>query len=84
VALSPSSVKSRWVKRELLYALDDSRYDGHIVPVLHRPCKVRKLSWTLPSFEMVDFTGDYVHGCRALLEVWRIAYRGPHGRSRQK
>src|SRR6266446_1223206 len=47
VLLSPSSVKSRWVKRELLYALDDARYDDHIVPVLHRPCNVRHLSWTL-------------------------------------
>ena len=34
VILSPSSVKSRWVKHELVYALNDSRYESHIVPVV--------------------------------------------------
>src|SRR5713101_4793563 len=38
VILSPSSVKSAWVKRELVYALNDSRYEGHIVPILYRIC----------------------------------------------
>jgi hypothetical protein len=84
VALSPSSVKSLWVKRELLYALADARYDAHIVPVLYRPCNVRALSWTLPSFEMVDFTGDSAAACRSLLRVWGIDYQGPRGAAGRK
>ena len=56
VVLSPASVKSRWVKQELLFALNDARYEDRIVPVIHRPCRYRDLSWTLPSFQMIDFT----------------------------
>lgn len=36
VVLSEHAVKSRWVKRELLYALRNARFDDHIVPVLYR------------------------------------------------
>src|SRR5947207_4484587 len=34
LVLSPNAVRSRWVKRELIYALEDHRYTGRIVPVL--------------------------------------------------
>ena len=32
LVLAPDSVASRWVKRELLYALQQERFDGRIVP----------------------------------------------------
>src|ERR1035437_5127578 len=35
IVLSPRSVKSPWVKRELLYALNDARYENRIVPISH-------------------------------------------------
>src|ERR1700675_3244814 len=38
VLLTPDSVKSKWVKRELLYALQDDRYEDRVVPVLLRHC----------------------------------------------
>ncbi len=47
VVLSRSSVKSMWVERELLRALNDPRYRDRIVPILYRDCETRKLSWTL-------------------------------------
>jgi len=47
VLLSPNSVESIWVKREVLFALNDRRYDERIVPVLHQPCDYDLLSWTL-------------------------------------
>ncbi len=51
IVLSPQSVDSKWVKRELLYALDHNRYDNKIVPVMYQPCDYEeKLSWTLSIF----------------------------------
>lgn len=76
VILSPSSVKSRWVKHELVYALNDSRYEAHIVPVLYRACDPSELSWTLQAFQTVDFTGKYPAGCRDLLRVWGLGFKG--------
>jgi hypothetical protein len=51
--LSRASVKSDWVKSELLYALNQPRYKNRIVPVLLEPCKYEKLSWRLSSIQMV-------------------------------
>ena len=75
VVLSPHSVESPWVKRELLYALDDARYETRIVPVLFEPCKHQDLSWTLGEFEFVDFTKDFQKGCRGLLRIWGVGYQ---------
>ena len=74
LVLSPSSVASRWVKRELLFSLQQDRFDGHIVPVLYRPCDHAELSWTLASLQMVDFQNDFDEGCADLLRVWGIGY----------
>lgn len=76
VVLSEHSVRSKWVKRELLYALNNDRYNERVVPVLYRTCDDEALSWTLPSFQRVDFTGDFEEGCRELLKVWGLGY-GP-------
>ena len=75
LVLSPTAVKSRWVGRELTYALNESRFDDHIIPVIHRPCDPKRLSWTLPSMEYVDFTQSKVTGIKDLLRVWGIGYR---------
>ena len=75
VILSPNSVASKWVKRELLFALDDDRYDGKKIPLLYQPFEYRDLSWALSLLQMVDFTGDFNDGCRNLLRVWGLGYR---------
>ncbi len=72
VVLSPHSVKSTWVKHELLYALNQNRYNERIVPLLHRDCNHAKLSWTLSQYEFVDFTTDFDSGYRQLLRIWGI------------
>ena len=77
ILLSPNSVESVWVKRELLRSLNDSRYHERIVPVLLEPCDFDQLSWTLASLQIVDFTQGFEDGCRALLRVWGIGYRPP-------
>jgi hypothetical protein len=74
VVMSPAAVKSKWVKRELLFALDDPRYQDRVVPALAKACDTKKLSWVLAQLQMISFT-DFKEGCRELLNVWGIRYR---------
>jgi len=72
VVLSPAAVRSRWVKRELLYALQEDRYENRIVPVLIESCDVEALSWTLASIQRVDFLKGFKRSCRELVKIWSI------------
>jgi hypothetical protein len=71
LVLSPASVRSKWVKRELLYALRKDRYEGKIVPLLLRTCRHERLSWTLDEFQRIDFRKKYESGLKQLLNRWR-------------
>ncbi|MFI5394346.1 MAG: toll/interleukin-1 receptor domain-containing protein [Candidatus Binatia bacterium] len=75
LVLSPDAVKSKWVKRELVYALQEARYENRIVPLSYRPCNHKPLSWTLSSYQQVDFSHDFHAGCRELLRIWGVGYR---------
>ena len=77
IILSPNSVESRWVKRELLFALDQSHFEERIIPILYRDCEYKKLSWTLSSIQIVDFTKNFNNGFRDLFRIWGIGYRNP-------
>jgi hypothetical protein len=46
-----------------------------IIPLIYKGCDYRKLSWMLPAFQMVDFTGNFADGCRNLFRVWGLDYR---------
>ena len=72
LVLSPAAVGSEWVKRELIYALQSKRYRKHIAPLLLKPGKIDKLSWTLSGFQWVDFRESFEDGSRELLAVWDI------------
>jgi len=74
VALTPRSVASMWVKRELLFALQQNHYENRIVPLLVQPCDHEKLSWTLSLSQFVDFTGLFDDGCRELLRIWGVGF----------
>jgi len=75
IVLSPNSIKSIWVKKELVFALKQSRLVEKIIPLLYQPCDVDEFSWTLSSYQMVDFTGSFEEGCRDLLRVWSVGYK---------
>ena len=75
IILSPNSVKSKWVKRELLFALNDDRFKDRIVPILCKTCDLDQLSWTLSNFQLVDFTRGEEKGYRALMRVWGIGFK---------
>src|SRR5260221_4303392 len=81
--LSPYSVKSTWVKNELIFALDHHRYKRKIVPLLYRNCKYKRLSWTLPGFQIVDFRQSLDDGYRELLRVWGLVYKRKRAAARK-
>ncbi len=62
VILSPQSVQSMWVKRELSYALLQNRFENRIVPISYQSSDYLGLSWILSQFQMVDFTGTFDQG----------------------
>lgn len=72
--LSPDAVSSKWVKRELVFSLQEDRLDGRIVPILYRCCEHEQLSWTLSQLRMIDFRFDYDKGCRELLKTWGLGF----------
>ena len=72
VLLSKSSVESKWVKREVVYALRKDQYENRIVPILLEDCDYDNLSWTLGSLEIVDFTKTPDLSLIELLKVWGI------------
>ena len=74
VLLTPAAVESKWVKRELMYALDEDRYEGRIVPLLVKPCEIRDLAWPLRTLQTIPFK-QFPAGCKALLKLWGIGYR---------
>jgi hypothetical protein len=75
IVLSPGALKSMWAKRELMFSLQQSRYENRIVPLLYQRCDYEVLSWTLSSFQMIDFTQTFEQGFRDLLQVWNLQYR---------
>jgi|HubBroStandDraft_6_1064221.scaffolds.fasta_scaffold36407_2 hypothetical protein len=75
VILTPHSVRSKWVKRELIYALQAKRYNDRIIPLLYKTCDTSQLSWTLSAFQYVDFRKDFEAGYQRLLGVWKMDYR---------
>jgi hypothetical protein len=84
VVLTPASVRSAWVKRELLFALNQDRYNERIIPVLRKPCDYARLSWTLSEFQLVDFTGNFDAGCQQLLGIWKLEPKPPIRKVRRK
>lgn len=75
VILSPNSVKSMWVKRELMFALNDNKFADKIIPLIYKPCQYDTLSWTLSLFQIINFSNNLESGFRELLRTWGIGYK---------
>lgn len=73
--LSKASERSKWVKRELLYALRADRYRERIVPIRFRACNTDRLSWALDDFQAIDIARDFDAGCRSLLRIWGLGFK---------
>jgi hypothetical protein len=74
VVLTPAAVRSKWVKRELTYALREDQYDQHVVPLLVKDCNYEDLAWPLSTVQIIPFK-RFADGCQNLLRVWGIGYR---------
>lgn len=77
VLLSSDAINSMWVKREVAFALQDPRYEDHIIPLQYRACDLKSLQW-LTLFQMVNIAEDFTAGCRNLLKIWGIDLREEH------
>lgn len=75
IILTPKSVQSMWVKRELVYALQEKRYENRIVPLLYEACAVDHLSWVLRQLQTIDLQQRVEEGYHELLNVWGLGYR---------
>ncbi|MBM3240019.1 toll/interleukin-1 receptor domain-containing protein [Candidatus Poribacteria bacterium] len=60
LVLSRNSVASMWVKRELIFALQQNRFENRIVPLLYQDCDFESLSWVLPTLIQIL----YISSCQ--------------------
>lgn len=51
-----------------------SNFENKIVPITYQPSDSERLSWTLPLFQMVDFTRTFDEGCADLSRIWGLGY----------
>ena len=75
VVLSPAAIASRWVKREVTYAIEEPRFDGRIIPLRISVCQAKDLSWVLPQIQTIDFISRFDDACRELFGIWGISYQ---------
>jgi hypothetical protein len=75
VILSAQSVDSMWVRREVSYALEQTRFDNRIVPIEYQSADYDRLSWALSLFQKIDFTRTFDEGCVDLFRIWGLGYR---------
>jgi molecular chaperone DnaK len=69
--LSPASVKSRNVRNEIAFALDEQKT---IIPVLLQDCTV---PLQLRRIQHIDFRTDYARGLKALLKALGVQQSAP-------
>lgn len=74
LVLTPNAVSSTWVKRELLYALQQNHFENKIIPLIYQECDPSQLSWVLSSYQIVNFKDDFESGCKDLLRIWGLGY----------
>ena len=53
VLISPESMKSDWVRRDIDFALSAPQYRGRLIPVIVKP--TAKIPWILKKFPNVQF-----------------------------
>jgi hypothetical protein len=73
VLISPDSVKSEWVQREIQYALGAPHFKGRLIPVMVRPTK--DIPWILKKFPSVQAHKDLAHAVREIVSHIRHGFR---------
>ncbi len=75
LVLSPAAIRSKWVFRELMFALNQDRLKDRIVPLHLKNCDAEGYSWALSAYQRIDFRKRFAPGCRDLLKLWRLAFQ---------
>jgi TIR domain len=73
VLVSPGSMQSPSVQRDISYALGKLRYAGRVVPVIIKPA--RRMPWILERFPQVSWTDDVRSVARKVTEWLEKGYR---------
>ena len=74
VLLSPDSMKSEWVRREIEYALGNRNYEGRLFPVLVRPA--REIPWILRDLQTLRKDAAKAGGAIAKASFDRVNIHG--------
>lgn len=67
VLVSPQSMRSRFVREEINYALGSSKYAGRVVPVLVRPTD--EMPWYLKKLSLVRVGKDRAEVGRRVIDA---------------
>ena len=51
VLVSPDGMKSAWVRREILFALGEQRFEGRLIPVLIKRTSSEEIPWTFGALQ---------------------------------
>ncbi len=83
VVLSPNSIKSRWVKKELNTGLikEIKRKKVIVLPILYKPSQIPPL---LSDKKYADFTKGYQYGLSELLDVFNLKLKQKGEKSKTK
>ncbi|SRR6266849_579290 len=65
VLLTPDSVKSKWVRREVHYALRSDRYEERLIPLIVKKCDVDELSCVLSGLQTITLSGRWEKGVKS-------------------
>lgn len=68
VVMTPRSVASKWVQREVFWAME--RREGRIIPVLLETCDPEDLHLGLLPIQYIDFRQEVEAARRKLLSIW--------------
>ena len=67
VLLSPDSVKSEWVIKEIDFALNSPKYEWRVIPVLLRP--TADFPWILEKMQIIKVGKSWDAACRRVSEA---------------
>lgn len=71
VLLSPDSVKSTHVIREIEYALSEKRFKGRLIPVVTRP--TREIPWVLRDLSPIELGADPRKGSKRVVDALKAS-----------
>jgi hypothetical protein len=69
VVLSPEAVASKWIRREIEYALGSSNYAGRLIPILLRPTE--EIPWILQKLKPLHVGKDRAEVGRRIVDLLR-------------